>query len=289
MKYPRIASAIIDEPWAIQPAKLEAIVEFVHAHGIGADHPKIEAAIRVEPERVGATAVIPIRGTIVQRANMMTEWSGGTSLEMLTKQLRSAVNDPAVDSIVLDIHSHGGSVYGLQEFGDELRAARDQKPVYAVANSMAASAAYHIAAQATEVIAQPSAEVGSIGVIMAHTDWSKWNEGAGLKVTYITAGDYKAEGNPDEPLSDEALSYYQGRVDDYYQSFVDAVAKGRGIDAGVVADLFGQGRMYGANQAKSVGMIDRIDTLENVIAGLQPRSVAARSRARAELNRLQLS
>lgn len=289
MKYPRIAQAIFDEPWAIQPAKLEAIVEFIYQHGIGADHPKIEAAARTEPQRVGATAVIPIRGTIVQRANMMTEWSGGESLEMLTKQLRQAAADPSVASIVMDIHSPGGSVYGLQEFGNEVLKARDAKPVIAVANSLAASAAYHIAAQASEVVAQPSAEVGSIGVIMAHSDWSKWNEATGINVTYITAGDYKAEGNPDEPLSDEALAFFQSRVNDYYDAFIGAVAAGRGISASDVIEHFGKGRMYGAKQAKAVGMIDRIDTLENVITGLQPKSTTARSKARAEMNRIAIS
>lgn len=289
MKYTRIAQAIIETPWAIQPVKLGAILEFVHAKIIGAGLPEIQAAARMELQRVGATAVIPIHGTIMQRANMMTEFSGGTSTERLGQQLRMAIDDPAVSNIVLDVDSPGGSVFGVQEMADTIYHARAEKPIVAVANSVAASAAYWLASAASEFVVTPSGEVGSIGVIMAHTDWSQWNADKGLKVSYIYAGDHKAEGNPDEPLDDQAREYFQSHVDAYYQRFVGAVARNRGVSASHVNERFGQGRMFLAEDAKAAGMVDRIATLEQVISGLQPKRTPARSKARADLNRIKIS
>lgn len=212
-------------------------------------------------------AVLPVLGVISQRAAMVDDVSGpgGTSVERLTARFRSVLADPSVKAIILDIDSPGGGVYGVQELAAEILASRGQKPILAVANSLAASAAVWIATAADEFSATPSAEVGSIGVYAAHEDISKYLEAEGIKVTLVSAGEFKTEGNQFEPLSEDAVAYMKTRVDEYMNAFVGAVAKGRGVSAAKVRKDFGQGRTMGAQAAKAAGLIDRIETLDQAI------------------------
>src|SRR5207237_10294998 len=109
----------------------------------------------------------------------------------------------------------------------EPRAARGAKPITAAVNTMAASAAYWLASQADEVVITPSGLAGSIGVYLVHEDWSAANAQMGIDVTYISAGRFKTEANPDEPLSEDAKAALQAEVDDLYSLFVTDVATGR--------------------------------------------------------------
>ena len=148
----------------------------------------------------------------------------------------------------------------------------------AVANHLAASAAYWIATAADELVVSPSAEVGSIGVFAAHEDMSAALEKEGVKVSLISEGKYKTEANPYEPLSEEARAAVQSRVSEYYDAFVKAVARNRGVKAADVRGGFGEGRTVGARQAVQLGMADRVATLDETIARLQkgaPRGRAA--------------
>lgn len=280
-QYEHVINAFFSEPWALLRSKYDAIrgVLAVRAAGghISADEIALiaggslqarhEAAGRV-PHRStdGLIAVIPLLGVIAPRASMMTESSGGTSVQAFTAALRQAVNNPDVGSIVIDVDSPGGQVGGIDELATELRAALAIKPIEAVANGMAASAAYWIASQVPLTVT-PSGEVGSIGVIAEHWDESRAIDTAGLVPTVLSAGKYKTEGSPYGPLSDEALAHFQSRIDSYYSMFVAAVAKGRGVSvADARGERFGEGRMYGAKEAVRRGMADRVGTLDGTIA-----------------------
>jgi signal peptide peptidase SppA len=192
----------------------------------------------------------------------------------------AAVNDARIGAIVFDVNSPGGSVTGVDELSKMIYDARGSKPIVAVANHLMASAAYWIGTAADELVVTPSGEVGSIGVFAAHQDVSAAMEKEGVKTTLISAGKYKTEGNPFEPLTDEAHASIQARVDDYYSMFTKAVARNRGVNVADVRGGFGEGRVVGAQQAVSLGMADRVATLDDVISGLtrrqrQGRSVAA--------------
>jgi signal peptide peptidase SppA len=180
--------------------------------------------------------------------------------------LRQAVADDAVSQILLDIDSPGGSVYGVSELGDAILSARAQKPVVAIANSLAASAAYWIGSQAGEFYVTSGGEVGSIGVWQAHQDYSKAMDEAGVKTTLISAGKFKVEGNPYAPLDEEAQGFMQSRVDDYYAAFTKAVAKGRGVPIIEVRDGMGQGRVLGADAALAQNMVDGIASFDQVLS-----------------------
>lgn len=232
----------------------------------------------------GSIAVIPIYGAITQRGGMADMSTPTTSASALASIVRQAASDPSISAIVLDVDSPGGSVYGIEELGNAIFDARSSKPVAAVANSLAASAAYWAASQAGELYAAPGAEVGSIGVYAMHMDQSEALKQEGISVEFISAGKYKTEGNSYGPMSDEARAFAQSSVDQYYESFVRAVARGRNTSLKSVREGMGQGRVLMSDQAKAENMIDGVATLGQVVAKLQARvkRAGASSLARAK-------
>ena len=288
-KYPHVAALIYEQPWAILPGALSAIVEVIELRLDGGRLSRDEIDERLAAAREGAgsrsgarrssgVAVVPVYGVLAHRANLFSETSGGTSVEGLRKSFREALVDPEVGSIVLDVDSPGGAIDGIPELADEIRSARGQKPIVAVANTLMASAAYWLASAADEIVATPSALVGSVGVYATHTDFSAMDQAMGVRTTLISAGKYKTEGNEFEPLGDEARSHIQSIVDDAYGLFVDAVAKGRGASASAVREGYGEGRVLPPRRARAAGMVDRVDTLEGTIRRLSTgRGPAMRS------------
>jgi capsid assembly protease len=238
---------------------------------------------RTPAQSPGAIAVLPVYGTLANHAGMMAESSGGVSTDRLAARFRQVVADPGVSAVVLDLDSPGGAVSGIPELAAEIYASRGRKPIKAVANTLAASAAYWLAAAADEVIVSPSAEIGSVGVVAAHQDVSEALARDGVKVSLVTAGRYKAEGNPYQPLDDEARAELQRRVDEAHQVFVRDLAKFRGVGVETVRTEFGEGRIFGPREAIRRGMADREGTIDDVIAEFaspRRRSNAARASAR---------
>jgi signal peptide peptidase SppA len=216
-------------------------------------------------------AVLPLYGVVTQRGNMVDDISGpgSTSTQQFTAILRQMLADDTVGQILIDIDSPGGSVYGVSELASEIVKARAQKPVIAVANSLAASAAYWIGCSASEFYVTPGGEVGSIGVWQAHFDYSKALEEDGVKPTLISAGKFKVEGNPYVPLDEQAQAFMQSRVDDYYNAFVEAVAIGRGVSINDVRNGMGEGRVLGADAAQALNMVDGVAAFDDVLAKMQ--------------------
>ncbi|WP_454629548.1 S49 family peptidase [Bradyrhizobium cenepequi] len=181
---------------------------------------------------------------------------------LLSQIMDQLANDPTVDTIVLDINTPGGHVTGTQEAADAVFKAAKKKTVVGIINPLCASAGYWIGSQCTRLVAVPSADIGSIGVFMCHYDCSAMLADVGLKPTFIYAGEYKTEGNAMEPLSDEARAFYQSEVDQTYDDFLSAVARGRGVSKDIVLQKFGKGRCYGAPMAKRLGMVDEVATIK---------------------------
>lgn len=292
---------VANTPWAITPEILAVITDLItyRMAGYRLSESEVEERIGREPAlpyygeslelraggetrgRGGAVALLSLYGVIAPRASMVNSVSGpsGTGLDEFTSMLQSAVDDPEVGSIVIDVNSPGGTVDLVPETGERIRAARKVKPIYAVANTQAGSAAYWLASQATELVATPSAEVGSIGVYAAHQDISGELEQKGRKVTLISAGKYKVEKSPFGELTDEARANVQASVDEYYDMFLDAVGKGRGVKSSVVREGYGEGRMLSARRALSAGMVDRIATLEETVSRALRGGPPSRGRA----------
>ena len=177
------------------------------------------------------------------------------------------------------VDSPGGTVAGTPETANLVRQAAQTKRVVAVVDTLCASAAYWIASQANEIVMTPSAEVGSIGVLCVHMDLSGMLEAAGVKATVLRSVPAKAEMNPFEPLSPEALDHNKAELAAVHSDFVKAVAQGRGVQTSRVADSFGKGRTVRADQAVKLGMADRIGSLADAVAGLRTKSGAIRRRS----------
>jgi signal peptide peptidase SppA len=286
MKYAHILLAVASECWAIDPDKLDQIVAFLalQASGEKLSAEEVEARITRQAERdvqrqEGSVAILPLRGVIANRMNLMSEISGGTSSESFGKMFDMAVADSGVKAIIMDVESPGGVVTGTDELSSKIFAARGKKPIIAHVNGYAASAAYWITSAADEIVMTGSAEVGSIGVIGVHDDVSAALEKIGVKKTITKAGKFKGEGNPFGPLGEEALQHRQQVVDSYYDDFVRAVARNRGVSLSAVRDGFGQGRMVRAEAAIAEGMADRIATLDETIARFSGQPVPRRKLA----------
>ena len=280
MNHQLLVAEYLATPWALMPERLSAVTAVI-ARWSGDSRASEEVMNSVATDRSvrearrqssasnsgGGIAVLPFYGIVTQRGNMVDDVSGpGTaSTQQFSNMLRAALQDETVSQILIDIDSPGGSVYGVAELADEIVNARSHKPIVAIANSLAASAAYWIGCSASEFYVTPGGEVGSIGVWQAHQDYSKAMDDAGVKTTLISAGKFKVEGNPYAPLDEEAQGFMQSRVDDYYAAFTKAVAKGRGVPISQVRDGMGQGRVLGADAALASSMVDGITTFEDVV------------------------
>lgn len=298
-RYSHVARFVQERCWAILPSTFDVMQEVLslRLEGVVFSDEEIQARVaavdrgpRAGASRSQAVAVIPVYGVLSQRGGMMAKSSGGTSVEGLRAQLNEALADRDVSAIVLDIDSPGGSVDGIPELAAEIRAARASKPVYAIANAMAASAAVWIGAQAERFYATTSGQVGSIGVIAQHEDDSVAREGLGVKRTIIAEPPGKADGWGGDPISEEGLGDMRGKVQAYYQMFVGDLAKGRAVPVDTVREKWGKGAMLLARDAAEVGLVDGVETLDSVVrlaarAARQRETSAAALRPAASLDR----
>jgi ClpP class serine protease len=222
-EYPQIVRAITGTPWLIVPENLEAILDIVNMRLNGQAFSDDELRMRLDAAKDsdrenpnvqvdGGVGVLSLYGPMFPKANLMTMLSGATSLETFQNDLQTLVDDDKVKQIVIDYNSPGGTSDMVHETGDLIRQARDVKPIYGIANTIAGSGALWLLAQSTKAYATPSGKVGSLGVYTTHEDLSAQDEKDGRKITIISAGHLKTAGDPHEPLSDEARAYLQESV-----------------------------------------------------------------------------
>ena len=207
-------------------------------------------------------AVIPVHGSLINRFN--STWSFLTGYNFIRRQMNLALEDEDVEVIVFDIDSSGGEAAGNFELCREIMAARDSKPCIAVIDSKSMSGGYSIAASCSRIYAIPSANVGSIGVYRMHIDVSESLKADGVKITFAKAGAHKVDGNPYEPLPDSVLKDWEECAGKTWEDFISVVAEGRGISPAQVRDT--QAKIYRADEALDLGLIDAIKTPSEAIA-----------------------
>jgi signal peptide peptidase SppA len=207
---------------------------------------------------IGDVAVIEVTGTLVHRGSWVGESSGVTSYEGLSAQLDAALADPAVRAIALEIDSFGGEVAGAFDFADRIRAARDKKPIRAFVAENALSAGYIIASQADHIVVPRTGSVGSIGVVVMHTEMSRRLEKEGITVNLIHSGAHKVEGNPYEALPENVRAEIQGQIDKARGMFADTVGAGRGDRLTAGAALATEAKVYRGSDAVAAGLADEV-------------------------------
>jgi capsid assembly protease len=288
---PRLAVRVFDEPLLIRPRKLYVILQAIGPRlGLTDGDVEVIAArmppddgdpedddlfsakpYQVTPEGI---AVIGVSGTLVKKASWMDAWSGMQSYEMICAEFRDAVADPRIRGVLLDVDSPGGEVGGLFDLAGEIAAGRQVKPVYAIANDSAFSAAYAIASSAERLFVTSTGGVGSIGVIAIHVDQSAFDEKAGRKYTAIFAGAKKNDFNPHEPLSDSAKDDLQLEIDRLYDMFVGMVSQNRQMKAALVRNT--EAGLFFGEKAIGAGLADQVGSYEDALAAVTDAARARR-------------
>lgn len=280
---------LLRSAWAIEPSKLLEIQSIydTHLRGEKIDLPAIEArlgrplASEQQEYRIreGGVAVLAVEGVLAPKANLFMRVSGGASTQLLAKQVESAIADPRVRGLILQVDSGGGSALGVPELSDTIRELSTVKPIVTVTDGVMASGAYWLGSAANAVYGSgTTVQVGSIGVVMTH-DYTP--NAPGRQTTEITAGRYKRMATAAKPLDDEASAYLQQMVDHIYGVFVDAVAENRGVSAEAVLQHMADGRVFIGQQAVDAGLLDGFMTVDQVAERMaaDPTQFATRRKA----------
>ena len=283
---PHLAARLFGVPLAIHRPKLDVILSVLGARVGLADLAApvgYTPAARAPGPPSGKVAVIPIHGTLVRRTSGIEAESGLASYTGIAAQLDAALASPEIAAILLDIDSPGGESGGVFDLADRIRAASEVKPVWAVANDMAFSAAYALASAATRVFVARTGGVGSIGVIAMHVDQSVKDAHDGVRYTAVFAGERKNDLNPHEPISNEAHAVLRAEVDRIYDLFVETVARHRGLDADAVRAT--EAGLFFGPDAVATGLADAVGSLDDALTQLTqslsplPTQVATASQA----------
>lgn len=290
MRYSHILAHMATTAWAVEPNFLRAAMAMVLARSNGdMGNPMTEGKLSqrrtdAAARSGGSIAVLPIHGVMAQRASEMEKACAGlVSVDEISQAFAALVNSDDVSAIVLDWDSPGGSTYGVQEFADQVRAARGIKPIVSQVNSLMASAAYWVGSAADEIVVTPSGRAGSIGVYSIHEDISAMLEKEGIATTIIKEGEHKIAANPFGPLTAEGREQIEALVKESAYAFRGAVAENRKVTRKTVVESFGDGKVFGADELVRRGMADRVGTLGDTLArlGVPSKKRAAAEQARA--------
>lgn len=265
---PHMAARIFGAPLLIHRPKLEVILAVLGPRiGLSESGAPLPVPVtRSPPVAEGGIAVLPIYGTLVRRAVGLEAASGLTSYQDIAAQLDAAIADPSVAAVVLDIDSPGGESGGVFDLADRVRAAAQIKPIWALANDMAYSAAYALGSAASRFFVTRTGGVGSIGVIAMHADQSVRDAKDGVRYTTVFAGARKNDLNPHEPISDEAHAFLKSEVDRIYGLFVDTVASHRSLTGDAVRAT--EAGVFFGNDAVTAGLADAVGTFDDLLSEL---------------------
>jgi signal peptide peptidase SppA len=272
-------------PWAITPEALQQILEISTREHM----PDFEAVAAKKSRRMdgsesarireGGVAVINVTGPIFRYADFFTDFSGGATIESISKDFNAALNDPSISSILLNIDSPGGEVAGVNEFAQMVFSARGSKPIVAYVDGLGASAAYWIGSAAHEIVTDATGMIGSIGVVAAVPNPDKKSA---REVEFVSSQSPKKRPNPNTESGKDQI---QALVDDLADVFVSTVARNRGVSVKTVLGEFGQGSVLDGAKAVEAGLADRLGSFEEVVsdlaAGKKPRRYKPKMAAEA--------
>lgn len=291
---PHLVGQVFNTPLMIATPKLDTVLGAVGKRILSGDpiaetqrpEPRAEFASARNPFQHGGylcdggIGVLPILGTLIRRGSWLDSMSGLTSYAAVSAAIYEMAESPSVRGIMLEVDSFGGEAGGCFDLVNEIVAvtARSRKPVWAIANEAAASAAYAIACAADRIWLPQMGIVGSVGVVCAHVDMSEADKMDGRKWTYIFAGDHKVDGNPHEPLPASVKSDLLADVNQIYREFTAVVAKRRGLSSDAVRAT--GARMFRGKGAVQARLADQVGTLAEAMRAFaahlngQPRARA---------------
>jgi len=181
------------------------------------------------------------------------------------KSIRKIRERDSVKAVVVRIDSPGGAVATSQEVYEELKNLGKIKPVVASMGTVAASGGYYIACAAPTIYANPGTITGSIGVIAKFASYEKLLEWAKLEVEVIKSGEFKDLGSPLRKMPEEEKAYLQTLIDSVHSQFKDVVSERRNLSEAKVESV-SDGKIFTGSRAKTLGLVDRMGTVETAIA-----------------------
>ena len=271
---PYLASRLYGTPLLIARPKLEVILGVVARKLAGetlatpppaAANASMTGGLQVQD----GIAVLPVLGTLVRRASYIGAASGLTSYHDIEAMAEQAFADPMVKAVLLEIDSSGGEAGGVFDLAQRLRtlAQTSGKPLWAIADEAALSAAYAIACAADRLWLTRTAEVGSIGVVAVHVDESVADAKAGLNYTFLHAGAHKVDGHPHAPLPAPVAADIQADIEQLHTQFISLVAGFRRLTPEAIRDT--EARVYRGEAALQAGLADQIGNRAEAITALQ--------------------
>lgn len=296
MKNFKIAELLFNQPLMIAELKLNIILNVLKPR-LNLDLPAIATIDMAEmPEQNHArenyivqngVATIGVYGPLMHRVLASEFPSGGpTSYAAIKTTFDAALADNSVKNIMFDFASPGGQVAGAFDLADYIKSVRGTKPIIAMVNESAFSAAYLLASACDKIIIPRTGGVGSIGVIATHADFSTAEKTAGITVTHVYAGLHKADGSPHQPLSDDAFKALQDEVNTTYDLFVKTVAGNLNIDEQLVRNT--EAACFYGEKAISAGLAHEMNSYNDTVKNLaiMPYNTISKGVKKMELSEL---
>lgn len=288
--FPQIVTRLLNVPLAVHPGKAAAIMAAFGPRLIGCESVTIEGAEpinhiaggasawlyeamgrlgdpfgqRLEENgvdplfRVGPVAVIPVEGSLIHKGKWLGSSSGETSYEAIQTRVLQAMADRTVLGVVFEMDTFGGEVAGAFDTAAMIRRLSADKPTLAILTDYALSAGYLLASAARQIIMPETGRAGSVGVITMHVDYSKAVEKLGIKVTILTAGARKGDGNPYEALPEDVANAIRADLETTRQAFAAAVEEGRGDRMSVAAALATEADDFSGAESMELGLVDGV-------------------------------
>ena len=277
---PHIASMAFNEPLMLEPAYarvffcalagqlgITRLTDTVSGATLGAEQIAEPLALFGDDEEMvprpsrsyqitNGIAVLPVSGTLVSKTRSLQPYSGMTGYNGIIARLQQAMSDPGVDGILLDMDTPGGMVSGAFDCADIIARMRDIKPVWALANDMNCSAGQLIASAASRRLVTQTARTGSIGVMMAHSNYGAALKTQGVEVTLIYSGDHKVDGNPYEKLPKDVRDDFQTRIDATRRMFAEKVAAYTGMSVQAVLDT--EAAVFSGQESVDAGLAEEL-------------------------------
>lgn len=295
---PHIASMAFNEPLMLEPAYarvffcalagqlgISRLTDAVSGDSLTAGEAPAALALSVNDDGprqarsyqvMNGIAVLPVSGTLVSRTRALQPYSGMTGYNGIIARLQQAASDPMVDGILLDMDTPGGMVAGAFDCADIIARVRDIKPVWALANDMNCSAGQLLASAASRRLVTQTARTGSIGVMMAHSNYGAALEKQGVEITLIYSGSHKVDGNPYSHLPDDVRETLQSRMDATRRIFAQKVSAYTGLSVQVVLDT--EAAVYSGQEAIDAGLADELVNSTDAITVMRDALDARKSR-----------
>jgi len=277
---PHIASLAFNEPLLLEPAYarvffcalagqlgITRLTDTVAGISLGPEQISEPLALFGDGDDVGTRptrsylvtngiAVLPISGTLVSKTRSLQPYSGMTGYNGIIARMQQAISDPGVDGILLDMDTPGGMVAGAFDCADVIARMREIKPIWALANDMNCSAGQLIASAATRRLVTQTAKTGSIGVMMAHSNYGTALKANGVEVTLIYSGEHKVKGNPYEKLPEDVRADFQTRIDATRQMFAEKVSSYTGLSVQDVLNT--EAAVFSGQESVDNGLADEL-------------------------------